>query len=171
MRVLASVLVRLPLILAGLLPVVSLGGVLTMHDAATVSYSPPNGHGIGTSIETDCERAANGTGCHGRLEGGCRGACLDELDERSSPVGAADGEAGSVGGPGDGAASSTPDLGEGNVAGAPGKSEEANGDATPSGSGNGAGQQRADESGEGPLKAEDEGVAEGKDRQGQPSEP
>jgi hypothetical protein len=160
MRILASVLVRLPLILAGLLPVVSLGGVLTMHDAATVGYAPPSGHGIGTPIATDCERAVIGAG-----------TCLDELDERTSPVGAADGGAGSVGGPGDGAASSTPDLGEGNVAGAPGKSEEANGDAIPSGSGNGAGQQRVDESGEGPLKAEDDGVAEGKDRQGPPSEP
>jgi len=178
MRILASVLVRLadstalPVILAGLLPVVSLGGVLTMHDPATVGYSPSDGQGSGTSIATDCKRAfVIGTRCHDSLEGRCRGACLDELDERSSPVGAADGGAGSVGDPGEGATTSTPDLGEGNVAGAPGKSEEAHGEAIPSGPGNGAGQQRADESGEGPLKAEDEGVAEGEDRQGLPSEP
>ena len=118
----------MPLILAGLLPLVSLAGVVTMH----------HGEDGPTSIATDPGRGAL-TGP--RDDAGLDGGRLDEEPQR-------DGES-SYPNPGSEATEPTP-SGDGDDSGAPGKTEESPGQPRTRGQGEGRGQENADENGQGP---------------------
>ena len=125
----AKTSVVMPLILAGLLPLVSLGGVVTMRHE---EVSP-------TSIATDPGRGAL-TGPQDDT-GFDRGR-LDEAPQRDGGP--------SYPNPGSEATAPTPSVDGDDDSGAPGKAEESPGQPRTRGHGDGHGQENADENGRGP---------------------
>ena len=118
----------MPLILAGLLPLVSLGGIMTMHH----EEDGP------TPIATDPGPAAL-TGP--RDDAGFDGGRLDEEPQRDGGP--------SYPNPASEVTEPTPG-GDGDDSGAPGKTEESPGQPKTLGQGEGRGQENADENGQGP---------------------
>ena len=123
----------MPLILAGLLPLVSLAGVVTMH----------HGEDGPTSIAADPGPAAlTGPRDDAGFDGGdLDGGRLDEEPQRD----------GGTSYPDPGSEATEPTAGgDGDDSGAPGKTEESPGQPRTRGQGEGDGQDNADENGQGP---------------------
>lgn len=133
----------MPLILAGLLPLVSLAGVAMMRSPETVDHPASIGGATGTSIATDARGEAP---ISQQDDGGFGGSALGEGPQRDEepPYANPDSEA----------TESTPDV-DGDDSGAPGKSEEAPGHPGTLGQGEGRGQENADQNGQGPADDRD----------------
>ena len=132
-----------PLILAGLLALVSLAGVVTMRDPVTAGDSALIGKNPDTSNAADPGGEAL---TDQQDDGPFEGRRLDEgpqSDEKPSLVN-----------PDLEAAESTPEA-DGDDAEAPGKSEEAPRHPRSPGLSEGAGQEKADENGQGPVNGRD----------------
>jgi len=133
----------MPLILAGLLPLVSFAGVMTMRGPATVDHSDSSGKHHDASIASD----PRGESLAGQQDDG---AFEDRrLDEE--PQGD---EEPSYGNPDLGATELTPNV-DGDDPDAPGKSEKAPGHPRTPGQSEGLGQEKADENGQGPTTGRD----------------
>jgi hypothetical protein len=134
----------MPLILAGLLALVSLVGIMTMRSPATADHSGSGGRDRGTSITTDPGgEALTDHQDDGAFEGGRPPPAEPQSDENPS-YDSQDLEA----------TDSAPNV-DGDDSEAPGKSEEAPGHPRAPGQSKGRGQEKADENGQGPINGRD----------------
>lgn len=138
----------MPLILAGLLPLVSLVGIMTMRSPAMVDHSGSGGKDRGTTIATDPGgEALTDQQDDGEFEGRRPPPAEPQSDENPS-YDSQDLEA----------TDSAPSV-DGDDSEAPGKSEEAPGPPRTPGQSEGRGQDKADESGQGPVSGRDNSSA------------
>lgn len=150
MRILSSISAKttaiLPLVLAGLLPVVSLVGVVTMPHHVVVGRPTSDRDANDISIATDPRDEA---ATNQQADVGFEDGPLDEGPRRGAEPAHVNPELET--------SESAPDV-DGGDSGAPGKSEEAPGHPTTPGQGEGRGQEKADGSGQGPSKQTDRSI-------------